>query len=196
MGVLRAFVACEVPGSLQNAIAAASSALRATLGPDLVRWVPVRNIHLTLKFLGEISSSGLEAVQKVLTKEASEFQPIEAIVEGLGAYPSARRPRVIWVGLTAPPDLGRFQRDLDLAMAPLGFAPDEHPFSPHLTLGRVRQNPSSRDLESIRNQLQTVQVGKVGVLPLAAVHLFRSDLLPSGAVYSKLFSAQFGPGQS
>ena len=144
MGLLRAFIACELSGSLQDAIQAASAQLRAGLGPTLVRWVPIRNVHLTLKFLGDVSSSSLDMIASSLTVEAARHEAFDMLVEGSGAFPNLRRPRVLWVGLTAPPGLGLLHRDVDAATARLGYKSEDRAFTPHLTIGYVRPNALGR----------------------------------------------------
>lgn len=189
MGLLRAFLAAELPTNLQDSIQIATAALRAALGSDLVRWVPVHNIHLTLKFLGDVSPSSLDLIKHMLQTEAGQHHPFEATVRDFGCYPDPRRPRILWVGLQAPQSLISLQRDIEVAAARLGYASEDRPFSPHLTIGRVRQNAGSTELQKIRNLVEHTDVGILGSTRVEAVHLFKSDLLPSGSVYTKLFSA-------
>jgi RNA 2',3'-cyclic 3'-phosphodiesterase len=189
MGLLRAFIASEIPPALQDAIQSATVALRTSLGSELVRWVPAHNVHLTLKFLGDVSPSSVDLIKQMLVSEALEFLPFNMQVEGLGCYPNARRPRVLWVGLTAPPELTSLQRAIETAAARLGYESEDRDFSPHLTIGRVRQNASSGDLQRIRTAMETTRVGLLGNTRMDAVQLFKSELRPEGSVYTKLFSA-------
>ena len=189
MGLLRAFLASELPSPLQDAIQTATSSLRKTLGDDLVRWVPPHNVHLTLKFLGDVSPSSLDLVKQMLTTEASQVQPFEVQVEGLGSYPNSRRARVLWVGLTAPGALAALQHSIEAAAARLGFGADERDYSPHLTIGRVRQNVSVTEQQKIRTALEETQIGNLGSVQVDAVHLYKSDLQPTGSIYTKLFTA-------
>jgi 2'-5' RNA ligase len=99
---------------------------------------------------------------------------------------------VIWVGVEAPQELDFLQRGIDLATARVGYSPDRRAFSPHLTLGRVSRNATPRDVSRIGEVLSKEKVGFLGVARVSAVHLYRSDLQPGGAVYTKLFSASFG----
>ena len=192
MGLLRAFIACEISSSLQDSIRAATAQLRAGLGPDLVRWVPRQNVHLTLKFLGDVSSSSLDLIVSSLTVEAARHETFDLLVEGCGAFPNVRRPRVLWVGLTAPPGLGLLHRDLDAATARLGFKSEDRPFSPHLTIGYVRPNASATQREKIGAEITRLNVGKLGSQHVDAIHLFKSDLQRTGAVHTKLQTAPLG----
>lgn len=192
MGLLRAFLAAEIPSQLQDAIQTATAGLRQLLGGDLVRWVPVRNIHLTLKFLGDVSPSSLDLIQHMLQIEAGHYQPFDARVEGFGCYPNPHRPRILWIGLQVPSSLLSLQRDLDSASARLGYPSEDRDFSPHLTIGRVRQNAGATEIQKIRSEVEHTQVGALGTTRVDAIHLFKSDLLPTGSVYTKLFSAPLG----
>lgn len=192
MGLLRAFLASELPAKLQDAIHQSTAGLRQALGDDLVRWVPARNVHLTLKFLGDISPSSVNLIQQMLVTEASQFSPFEMEVQGLGCYPNPRRPRVLWVGLQAPPELASLQRAIEAAAARLGYESEERGFSPHLTIGRVRQNASTSDLQKIRSAIEAARVPSLGTVLVDAVHLFKSELQPQGSIYTRLFSAPLG----
>ena len=189
MGHLRAFLASEVPTSFQDAIQATTTGLRKNLGDDLIRWVPVHNVHLTLIFLGDISSSSLDLIKQMMTVEAAQVRAFEIQIEGLGSYPNSRRPRVLWVGLNAPVALTYLQHALEMAAARLGYAPEDREFSPHLTIGRVRQNVSAADQQKVRDALEGTKVGNLGAVCVNGVHLFKSDLQPTGSLYTKLFSA-------
>ena len=190
MSLLRAFIAVEIPSSLQHTIQESISGLRKTLGNDLVRWVPPQNVHLTLKFLGDVSSSNLDLIKQMMTAEVAQQRCFEMQVEGIGSFPSSRRPRVIWVGLHAPAALESLQRGIESASARLGYTSEEKSFSPHLTVGRVKQNLSAPEIQRIRAALEETKIGPLGLVYVDAAHLFKSDLQPNGSVYTRLFSAK------
>ena len=192
MDLLRAFIAIEIPARVQDEIQAATASLQNTLGPDLVRWVAPRNLHLTLKFLGDISPASVEILQQMLRTESGQHRPFEIRLEGLGAFPTVHRPRVIWTGLVAPGALDSLQRGIESASARLGYEAEERPFSPHLTLGRVKQNLTTAGLQRVRMALEQTQIGDLGTARVEALHLFRSDLQPGGSIYTRLFSANLG----
>ena len=193
MGLLRAFIAAELPPFLQDAIQTATVSVRRTLGAELVRWVPAHNVHLTLKFLGDVSPTSVDLIKHMLETEAGNHSIFDATIEGFGCYPNARRPRILWVGLEAPPSLASLQHDLNAAAARLGYPAEDREFSPHLTIGRVRQNATATEVQQIRAEVEHVQLGALGTTRIDSVHLFKSDLLPSGSVYTKLFTARLGP---
>ena len=180
MTLLRAFIAIEIPPSIQKAIFTQTERLRNALGPALVRWVPMENLHLTLKFLGDVSPSNVDMLSQALTTEAATCAPFSMRVSGLGSFPNPRRARVIWVGLHAPAALEALQHGIDSFTARLGYPSEERPFSPHLTIGRVKQQVSASGQQAIRAALEQTSVGDLGTAEVTAVHLFKSDLQPGG----------------
>ena len=191
MRLLRCFIALELPASLQEAIDIATEPARTRIGSDLVRWVPTGNVHLTLKFLGDTAPSGIESIKAALATEAEQYRPFDMSVRGFGAFPSSRKPRVLWVGITAPPVLASLQREVDVATARLGYNTEERPFSPHLTIGRVRQNITTSGIQKIRDEISNITIGDLGSVQVDAVHLFKSELQAGGSVYTRLYAAAF-----
>ncbi len=192
MSVIRAFIAINTSAEIADRLRAISGDLQKSLRSAPVRWVPVENIHLTLKFLGDVSLSNLEMLKKMLASTALEHSAFDFSAGDLGAFPSLRRPRVIWVDIRAPHELLALQRSIDNETARLGYPREDRPFSPHLTLGRISRNASSDDLRQISEALSGFKVGYVGAAKVTAVHLFRSDLDPHGAVYTVIYSAPLG----
>jgi 2'-5' RNA ligase len=188
MTLLRVFIAVETPLPIRQAIFVQTESLRGALG-GLVRWAPVENMHLTLKFIGDVSPANVELLSQMLTAETMGCAPFRMQIGGLGSFPTSRRARVIWVGIQAPAALASLQRGIESAAARLGYESETRPFSPHLTIGRVRQQVRASDQQRVRAALEQTQVGHLGAAAVTAVHLFKSDLKPSGAEYTCLFSA-------
>jgi RNA 2',3'-cyclic 3'-phosphodiesterase len=191
--MLRSFIALEIPAEIQSAIAHATSPLKDTLRKPLIRWVASQNVHLTLKFLGDVSPANLERLAEMLAKEVAAHEMFSLSVGGLGAFPNSRRARVIWIGLDSPPALAALQRGLDAAAAQLGYPREERPFSPHLTIGRVTQAVSTADLQHICRALDSTKVGILGTVSVQAIHIFKSDLRPGGSVYTRLYGLPMKP---
>ncbi|MEW5939899.1 MAG: RNA 2',3'-cyclic phosphodiesterase [Chloroflexota bacterium] len=189
MTSLRAFIAVEIPRSIQQAIHASAADLRGALAPGLVRWAAVENLHLTLKFLGDISPANVDLLSNMLTTEAARCAPFPMRVSGLGSFPTPKRARVIWIGIHAPAALESLAHGIETACVRLGYEAEERPFSPHLTIGRVKQPVPAAAQADLRAALERTRVGDLGVANVEAVHLFKSDLKPSGAEYTCLFSA-------
>jgi 2'-5' RNA ligase len=155
-----------------------------------VRWVPPGSLHLTLKFLGDIAASSVPQVAAAVQSAAGQASAFEVGVGGLGAFPNMRQPRVVWLGLHAPPALLELQRSLEAGLARLGYAPEGRAFSPHLTVGRVSRSAGSRERQALGRALAGETVGSLGVFRVDAVHLYQSVLQPGGAVYTKLHSGR------
>ena len=189
MSLLRTFIAIEIPQHIHKAIEDRTAGLKAALGPSLVRWVPVENIHLTLKFLGDISPANVELLAQMLTQEARQQQVFEIRFEGLGVFPNPRRPRVLWIGIQAPASLEALQHGIEAAITRLGYPGEARPFSPHLTIGRVKQNVGGEGMQSIRSAVQATHIGALGTAQVTNLALFKSELKPTGAVYTRLLAA-------
>ena len=190
MSLLRAFIAIEFPASTLDAIERQTARLRQTLGNDIVRWVPTQNMHLTLKFIGDIAVSHIDFLKQLLTREAESHKQFDLQLGGLGSFPTSRRPRILWIGIHAPTELASLQKSIETGTSRLGYQQEERPFSPHLTIGRARQNIGLPELQKVRAALDSIQIGSISTAHIDTMHLFKSDLQPGGSVYTKLFSAQ------
>jgi RNA 2',3'-cyclic 3'-phosphodiesterase len=188
MSLLRAFIAIEIPPEIKKTISAQTANLQKDSASS-VRWVASENIHLTFKFLGEISAANVEILAQALKTECEQCHPFEITVEELGCFPNSRRPRVLWVGLVVPQELNRLQRQIEAVTSRLGYATEEKPFSPHLTIGRVREQASSAELQALHTLLEQTRIATLGTFTVREVHLFKSDLKPSGPVYTRLSTA-------
>jgi RNA 2',3'-cyclic 3'-phosphodiesterase len=173
---LRLFVAADVPGDRLAAVQRSTSALRRALGD--ARWVAPANQHVTLKFLGYVTSDLLPAVQEACALVARSHRPARVGLAPLGAFPSPRRARVVWAGLDDPGGLlASLAAALDGALEPLGFAAEKRAFTPHLTLARLK---SPRRLDEPFPELGPAALAPFDV---DAVALYQSHLSPKGARY-------------
>lgn len=193
MRMMRAFVAVNIPlevkGNLQEEIGRLRTLIRG--GP--VRWVRPEGIHLTLKFLGEISNSNLGEIGQVLEREVNRHPFFTLRVGGFGCFPNRRRPRVLWIGITEENGtLAQVQTAIEEKLVPLGFGKEGRPFHPHLTLGRVRRNISMSELPQLQDAVDEFVVGQIGHFEVSELHLIRSILRPSGAEYSTLMEFPLG----
>ncbi|MDE3178205.1 MAG: RNA 2',3'-cyclic phosphodiesterase [Acidobacteriota bacterium] len=185
---MRVFAAIDLPFAVRSELGRAVADFRAALlnlgGKDSsVRWVNPDGIHLTLKFLGEISESRVQQVTAALAK-ASSFPSFEIEIRGFGFFPSSKKPRVFWAGIEAPPELRQLASMVDEAMAGLGFPIEKQEYSPHLTLARFKTTPPQPALESIAKDHATRSFGRVEV---DSFFLFESRLAAGRpAEYRKL----------
>jgi 2'-5' RNA ligase len=189
MSVIRAFIAIDLSHDIQLRLNDVLEDYKSQLVNVPVRWVPVTNIHLTLKFLGDVSLSNLPLLTNLMQAEVSNHQQFEISVGRSGAFPNNRQPRVIWIGVEAPQELIAIQNGIEISTARLGYAREERAFSPHLTLGRISRSATSQDVKIISQSLEKTRVGFLGATCVEKIHLYRSDLQPTGALYSRIFSA-------
>lgn len=190
MSVIRAFIAITLSNEINQRLDQVLDGLKSRLPATPVRWVQASNIHLTIKFLGDVSHANLELLTEMLDAETSRHAPFEISIGKLGVFPSIRRPKVIWVGVEAPSELSALHHGIEQEAARLGYAPEAREFSPHLTLGRVSRNADPDDYHRIADVLSAFKIGFLGALRVASVDLYKSELNPKGAVYSKLFHAR------
>jgi 2'-5' RNA ligase/ribosome silencing factor RsfS/YbeB/iojap len=186
MSLLRAFIAVEIPIAIRQAVREVTSDLQKGMG-SLVRWVPMENMHLTLKFLGDISASNVDMLTQMIRSEVDLYNCFQ--LNGLGSFPDLKRPRVIYIGIQAPAALVTLHRGIESASRRLGYESEERGFSPHLTIGRVKQNVTVTEQQTIRRALAGAKIDSLGTARVDSVHLFRSDLKPTGSVYTLLYSA-------
>jgi len=189
MSLLRTFIAVEIPAPIHQAIQQKTESIRKTLGNLLVRWVAMDNMHLTLKFLGDVSPVNVDSLTQMLRAEADSISAFDMHLSGLGSFPNPRRPRVLFVGIQAPAGLQALQRGIESACARLSYESEARDFHPHLTIGRVRREISTSDQQKIRRTLEEIKIDSLGTARVDSVHLYKSDLKSSGSVYTKLFSA-------
>jgi len=184
---LRSFIAIDLSDGACRQIEAFIRELRRS--DAKVGWVRVEGIHLTLKFLGNVAPGLIEEIKPVLAGAALQTAPIHIEPAGCGAFPSMKSPRVIWVGLRGQiGPLAELARQVEAALVPLGFKPEERPFRPHLTIGRVR---GRQRLHALQEILLARQDFTAEPFDAYQVILYKSELRPDGARYTPLFKAPF-----
>jgi 2'-5' RNA ligase len=193
MAALRTFIAIELDQELQQNLADLQTRLRRDVPPRAVRWVRPDAIHLTLKFLGDTSLAQVESVKEALARATQEVNPFEFTIGGVGCFPNTHRPRVVWVGLHEPTGALRRLRDaVEAQVAPLGFPTEKRPFHPHLTLGRTQRRASPAEVRALGETIAASAVGNIDEMSVREVCYIKSDLRPSGAVYTALSRASLG----
>jgi len=183
---IRSFVAIELPEQARKGLAR----LRRELERDehgFVKWVDPHGIHLTLKFLGNIPSGRVAEITEAMKKATQGISPFQLEISGLGAFPSLKQARVFWVGVSGElAKLSGLQQNIDSELAALGFAREERPFVPHLTLARIREGASPSERRSFGELVGSTVCEDKYPVEVEAVRLMRSQLTPAGAIYTCL----------
>jgi 2'-5' RNA ligase len=179
---VRLFVALHLSDAIQNTIEALSNELRPL--DKTWKWVAANNLHLTLKFLGEIPEERVAQIQEALTRVPVP-EPIAVEFRGLGFFPNERRPRVLWVAISEPQAIKVLAGEIDDALLAIGMPKEAREYSPHLTLARCEVGRISPDLQ---RALTVRGTETFGAMEAAQFHLVQSRLKPSGAEYSTLAS--------
>lgn len=182
---MRLFVALEIPSEVRENLAALLETLRAISKEP--RCVRPENLHVTLKFLGEVPETKLDSVRTALGQIRSK-RPVTLEFRGLGFFPNEKHPRVFWAGIEASTNLVKLAEDIEGSMVKLGFPREQRLFSPHLTLARF-ERPGVP--EKLRSAIAENTQREFGVLRTSEFHLFQSRLKPSGAEYTTLASFPF-----
>jgi len=178
---MRSFIAINLNDSLRNEIDRATADLKS--GGWDVNWVPTANLHITLKFLGEVSDNTVAQIGETLSSNVSHHESFALHFKGVGIFPDKRRPRVIWIDILESEELVRLQKAVAHSLSTKGFQEEDRPFSPHLTIGRIR---SSRGKESLLRALETLKDKDFGNIGVNKISLMKSDLRPGGAQYAAI----------
>lgn len=181
MPEIRTFVAVDIPPAVKAQIGQIIDQLRP-LG-SMIRWVRSEGLHLTLKFLGEISQERLATVYQAAERGVMGISPFSFVLAKLGGFPSLQKPRVIWIGVPEGEEpLKKLQEQIEVQLVECGFPKEKRDFSPHLTIGRVK---SLRGIQPLLERLPSTSF-ESGEIPVTAVKVMRSQLRPTGAEYSAL----------
>jgi len=178
---MRLFVALELPASVREALGEVAARLRRAAGPG-ARWTDPNGIHLTLKFIGDVSAARLEPIRGALAG-IHAAQPIEAAFRGIGWFPNARHPRVLWAGVEAGSGPAALAMEIERALEPLGVPRESREFRPHLTLARIK---SESGLEGLRREVELLGRPEFGRASYAEFDLMQSKLHPKGAIYTRV----------
>jgi 2'-5' RNA ligase len=175
----RTFICIEIPDSIKSRLGKLQDSLREIEAQ--ISWTKPSNIHLTLKFLGGVTAARLERVKTAVERAANGIKPFEIEVSGTGCFPSARSPRVLWVGIArVPEELQQLYTKVEDELSQIGFDREKRKFSPHLTIGRIRTpHNASRVAEAlIASDFEPEQFRTNEVI------VMRSDLKPTGSIYT------------
>jgi 2'-5' RNA ligase len=188
--LVRSFLAIDLLSPMQTRLEELISIFRRRNNLP-VRWVSGKNIHLTLKFLGESEPSRLKQLGDKLDHRLKAYEPFEIRIGGLGAFPSTSNPRVVWIGVQAPPVLEKLVREIEDISTSEGYERENRRCSPHLTLGRVSHMADRMQPQIIKEALQKVQVAELGMVRVESIVMMKSLLTRAGPIYSPLSVMRF-----
>ncbi len=182
---IRTFICIEIPDLIREELAQ----LQNTLKPlsEGISWPRPEGMHLTLKFLGDVDSEKIDEIAQAVKKAAAGIKPFSITVEGVGAFPNFRRPRVLWVGVQDEDQiLAKLQQNIELELERIGFSREQRPFSPHLTLARIK---FAKHIEDLLEKFQTRSFSPQN-FQAHEIIVMRSELQTSGAIYTPLKTIQ------
>ena len=187
LNTIRAFICFKLSERLISSIGRIQESVKQY---DLkIKWVRPENIHLTIKFLGDIKCSEIDDIGRLIKETAMDFTPLLLSAQGIGVFPNLNRPRVIWIGISGQiGELIGLQKMLDNKLQIIGFPKEKRPFKGHLTIGRIKGSIDSNKLSDVLNQINRFAASPFSV---DKIYLIQSDLKPSGAVYTRLMTADF-----
>ena len=184
---IRLFIAIELGDEEKRALESLQERMKRQMPP--LKWVRPGSIHLTIKFLGLIDKDNLPRIEEIVTAVAGGYRPFSVRFTGVGVFPNAHSPRVIWVGVGEGSDtICRMAEELDkLLIAELGLEAEKRSYSPHLTLARVKGRLGRGEINKVLPLFEDEEIGETVV---GGIALIRSDLTPKGPIYTTLHRAK------
>jgi len=183
---VRSFIAIELPGELKEGLTQLQAQLKLS-NPSAVKWVDPYNIHLTLKFLGNIVVGRISEITRAIEEATQGISPFHLEVKGLGVFPNLRRVQVAWVGVSGEIDkISQLQQRIESNLVPLGFAAESRAFTPHLTLARLRDRALPDERERFGQLIDVTKFEAGYTIEVDAINLMKSQLTREGAICSRL----------
>lgn len=193
MEEIRSFIAIELPEEVKCGLLMVQNRLKSA-DPDYAKWVAPSGIHLTLKFLGNVNSDKIASVIQAMRQAAKSVSPFHLELNGLGAFPNLRRVQIVWAGIIGDLDtLNTLQSNLETALIPSGFQAEMRPFTPHLTLARMRDNATPLQRQALGEAISKTKFESQMIIHVGCLSLMKSQLTRAGAIYSCLSSVELSP---
>jgi 2'-5' RNA ligase len=190
MDKIRTFIAVELPAELKQFLSRLQAELKSGCQMS-IKWVNPDGIHLTLRFLGDVSPSMIEPITRAMTDAAQKTAPFKLNIQQLGAFPNLKRVQVVWVGLGGEmAEVEKLHRLLESNLYRLGFAAEQRSFKPHLTLARLGNEVSAGERQRLGELIADTTIKTDIGIKVDSISLIRSQLTPQGAIYSRLSSAE------
>jgi len=180
---MRCFIAIDIGEEVRDAISRLIIDLKKFNGD--IRWVPIKNVHITLRFLGDIKKEMIEDIKKAIKNTIKEEKKFILNIRGTGVFPEQKKPRVLWVGIDNSQKLLSIYQKIQKEIEILGFQKEKRNFNPHITIGRVKSNKGIRRVIKELIRFNNKEFGKIHV---DKIMLMQSILKPTGAEYKEIFS--------
>lgn len=191
MEYIRSFIAIEIPEGVKKVLSKLQDNLKTEGGN--VKWVNPSGIHITIKFLGNVASGKIPQIVQALSSVSQDIPPFTLEIAEKGIFPNVQRAQVIWVGIKGEVDkLQALHKAIEKALVPLGFPPEERPFIPHLTIGRVREKTPPQERKRIGTVFMATSLEKTPPFLVGNIALMKSQLTPQGAIYTPLAFISLG----
>jgi RNA 2',3'-cyclic 3'-phosphodiesterase len=188
--LIRSFIAIELPSTVKQELATLEDVLKKR-SSQVVRWVEPQGIHLTLKFLGDVASDRIDEINMAIDETTQGTNPFRLELQEVGAFPNFNRAQVVWVGMKGELDkLAYLQKQIESNTEQLGFPREERAFTPHLTLGRVRNYTSPDDRKKLGQILAQTPFASSQIIMVDFVNLMKSQLTSNGAIHTRLYASQ------
>jgi 2'-5' RNA ligase len=187
MSKVRCFIALDLPTQIIDQISSYITLLKKEI-PMGVSWVKAENIHITLKFLGDVEDRALPDIEEAIKKTSSDQNSFLFEISNSGAFPNWNKPRILWLGFEYSKEIHELVSSLENNLRPLGFMPEARPFSPHLSIGRIKETIRPNLFPILENILKN-QRQINGSFRVEFLRLYKSDLHPEGPTYSILFTS-------
>ena len=193
--MIRTFIAIELSDDHRRVLSKVQMKLKEASAAKFVRWVAPETVHITLKFLGDVDAAQMPALQKSVADACVGIAPFTLKISGVGVFPNTRRPNVVWVGAHGDVESAvLLAKKLEDGCEMLGFPREGREFSPHLTLGRVKREAGPNDRRLVGEMIEKVNIGELGVIQVAHINVMKSELKPTGSVYTRLAMIQLDNG--
>jgi 2'-5' RNA ligase len=193
MEQVRCFIAIELPPEIKRGLRELQSRLKAASQAP-IKWVEPENIHLTLKFLGNVAADRTGAIAEAMTGSVGGMSSFQLGVKELGVFPNPRRVQIVWVGVSGELDkLANLQRRLESGLESLGFAAEGRRFTPHLTLARLRDRVTPDEREKLGRLIAETEFDAAHIFSVENINLMKSQLTSEGPIYSRLSSVALKP---
>lgn len=185
---MRTFIAFNFSPEINEKIAEIIKYLKTQTPDNALKWVAPQNLHMTIKFLGEVPEENIQKVKDIISASLKGISAFEIAVEGMGMYPNTHQPRVIWLGIKGSEPLRNIHKTLDSALQTAAIPPDKRGLSPHLTIARIRRNTDKLTVQGIGKTLSQFKIDFLGKCTINEIVLYQSVLTPKGPIYTSLLS--------